>query len=165
MNCIGTYKRKSINEDGETEITFALDNFYSVKEAELLEKDVKYTLKIEKLKKKRSLQSNKFFWKLCSEIAKEMNGDVDEMGIYCLALENASTKFEYIGCIEDAAEALKQKFRVVRLIEKRENFNVYKVYFGSSHFNQEEQNKIIEYVLDLAAKLNLNTTYWQELLK
>lgn len=165
MKCLGVYKRKVINENGNLEITFEIDNYYSKREAEGLQKDVKYNLDIKEVKRQRSLQSNNLFWALCGELAKVMNDDNDEWDIYCNAIENASTNFEYVGCTPQAFDMLKKSFRVVKLIEEREKMNIYKVFVGSSQFNQEEMNRIIDYVLDLAAKNNLNTPYWRELLK
>lgn len=169
MKTLGTYKRKSINEDGDLEITFAISNYYSKKECGLLEKDKLYNLDIEEKKGKKTLQQNRYFWKLCSLIAEKMNKDTDVIGIYCDALKNASIKFDYIMALPEAEETLKKHYRVVRIIEER-NYNgqlmyVYQLFAGSSKFNKEEEGKIIDYILDLAEKLDINTDYWEEMIK
>ena len=53
MKALATYKRKSINEEGDLEVTFAISNYYSKMETNVLEKDKVYTLDIEKKKERR----------------------------------------------------------------------------------------------------------------
>lgn len=169
MKTLATYKRKSINEDGDLEITFAISNYYSKKETDTLEKDKIYTLDIEEKKGKKTVQQNRYFWKLCSLIAQKMNKDTDVMDIYCNALEKASIKFDYIMALPEAEEILTKYYRVVKVVDTREyngkEMNVYQIFTGSSKFNKEEEGKIIDYVLDLAEKLGLNTDYWSEMIK
>ena len=168
MKTLGKYKRKSINEDGDVEITFAISNYYSQQESNTLEKDKLYSLDIEEKKDKKTLQQNRYFWKLCTLIAEKMNKDTDIMDIYCRALEQASIKFDYIMALPEAEETLKKHYRVVKIIEERE-YNgtlmyVYQLFSGSSKFNKEQEGKIIDYVLDLASKLELNIDYWKGML-
>lgn len=168
MKCLGKYKRKSINEDGDVEITFAISNYYSQQECEILEKDKLYSLDIEEKKEKKTVQQNRYFWKLCSLIAEKMNSDTDVMDIYCRALEKASIKFDYIMALPEAEETLKKHYRVVKIIEEREyngtTMYVYQLFSGSSKFNKEQEGKIIDYVLDLASRLDINIDYWREMI-
>lgn len=169
MKCLGKYKRKSINEDGDVEIIFAISNYYSQKECETLEKEKLYSLDIEEKKEKKTVQQNRYFWKLCSLIAQKQNSDTDVMDIYCRALEKASIKFDYIMALPEAEETLKKHYRVVKVIEEREyngtTMYVYQLFSGSSKFNKEQEGKIIDYVLDLASKLDLNIDYWREMVR
>ena len=169
MKTLGIYRRKSINEDGELEITFSISDYYSKKECELLEKDMMYSLDIEKKKDNKTLQQNRYFWKLCTLIAEKMNKDTDIMNIYINALKSASVKFDYIMALPDTESTLKKYYRVVEIVDTRnyngKEMNVYRVFEGSSKFNKEEEGKIIDYVLDLASKLDINIDYWSEMLK
>jgi hypothetical protein len=147
MKALGTYKRKVINEDGDLEITFAISNYYSKKECELLQKDKVYSLDIEEKKGRKTLQQNRYFWKLCTLIAEKMNKDTDIIDIYCRALEKASIKFDYIMALPEAEETLKKHYRVVKIIEEREyngaTMYVYQLFSGSSKFNKEQEGKIM----------------------
>ena len=169
MKALGVFKRKSINEDGDVEITFSISNYYSQKECDLLEKKQIYSIDIEKKKENKTLQQNRYFWKLCSLIAEKMNNDTDVMNIYCNALKKASVKFDYIMALPETESTLKKYYRVVELVDTREyngkTMNVYQLFEGSSKFNKEEESKIIDYVLDLASQLDINVDYWSEMLK
>ena len=169
MKALGVFKRKSINEDGDTEITFSISNYYSQKECDLLENNTTYSIDIEKKKENKTLQQNRYFWKLCSLIAEKMNNDTDVMNIYCNALKKASVKFDYIMALPETESTLKKYYRVVELVDTREyngkTMNVYQLFEGSSKFNKEEESKIIDYVLDLASQLDINVDYWSEMLK
>jgi hypothetical protein len=41
---------------------------------------------------------------------------------------------------------------------------IYQLFSGSSKFNKEQEGKIIDYVLDLASRLDINVDYWKEML-
>ena len=165
MKMIGKYARKATNEDGDLEVTFVVSNYCSKRECELLDREKTYSLDIEERKGRKTLQQNRYFWKLCSLIAQKMNKDTDVMKIYCDALENASIKFDYIMALPEAEETLRKYYRVVRVVEQREyngkKMNVFQLFTGRSKFNKEEEGKIIDYVLDLAQKLEINIDYWK----
>lgn len=169
MKALAKYERKSINENGDLEVTFSISNYLSKRESELLKKGQLYSLDIEEKKERKTLQQNRYFWKLCSLIAQKMNKDTDAMEVYCNALVNASIKFDYIMGLPEAEKILKKYYRVVRIVDTREyngkEMNVYQIFTGSSKFNKEEEGKIIDYVLDLATKLDINIDYWEEVLK
>lgn len=169
MKTLGTYKRMSVNEDGDLEITFAISNYLSKKECQLLKKEQIYSLDIEEKKDRKTLQQNRYLWKLCSLLAQKINGDNDAMNIYCDALVNASIKCEYYMALPEAEKTLKKAYRVVRQVDKR-NYNgvemiVYQVFAGSSKFNKEEEGKIIDYLLDLAEVNEMNIDYWEGMIK
>ena len=165
MKMLGKYVRKVTNEDGDLEITFAISNYYAKRECELLDKEKVYSLDIEERKGRKTLQQNRYFWKLCSLIAEKMNKDTDVMEVYCNALAHASSKFDYVMALPEAEDTLKKYYRVVRVVDEREyngkKMNVFQVFTGSSKFSKQEEAKIIDYVLDLASKLEINIDYWK----
>lgn len=169
MKTLGTYKRMSINEDGDLEITFSISNYLSKKECQLLKKEQIYSLDIEEKKGRKTLQQNRYLWKLCSLLAQKINADNDAINIYCDALVNASIKCEYYMGLPEAEKTLKKTYRVVRQVDKRDyngvEMIVYQVFSGSSKFNKEEEGKIIDYLLDLAVQNGINIDYWEEMLK
>ena len=166
MKAIGQYKRYSTNEKGNMEVTFELTNSYYKLRVTELEKDKDYSIHIDKIKSKRSQQQNKYMWALLGQIAVKLNNDNDDNAIYCMVIEQYGLKFEYMGCLPKAAEALKTNglFRVVKFVEERDKFNWYKCYYGSSHYNKEEMIILIDGILQLAHDCGLEKQYWKELL-
>lgn len=169
MKALAKYIRKSINENENIEITFEIADIITSEEIKLLNKEKIYLLDIEERKKKKTLQQNKFVWKLCQLIAKKLNDDNDELDVYCNAIEFAGVKADFVMGLPEIEETLKKQFRVVKIVEKREynekEMYVYKIFYGSSKFNKEEEAKIIEYLLYLAEKLDINTEFWEGVLK
>ena len=167
MKVIANYKRKATNEEGKTELTFEL----ATRQLEEFEQ-VPYSLEIKKVKDIRSLQQNKYFWLLLTEIAKELNYDNDIYLIYCDIIENTSEAFTFVETTEEAVEILKKSFRAVRMIKETEHLsprnkpmNIYKCFYGSSKMNKKEMSLLIDGALDIASKTNIDIGYWKKLLK
>lgn len=148
----GRYVRKSINEDGKTEITIEISSPIS------LEKDKIYRIEFKEAKSSRTLQQNAYLWAIIHDISVNRNGDRatddDDMAVYVELLEKANAKFEYIACLPEADRLIRQQFRAVRLLNQFEHkgktFNQYKVFVGSSKFDTAEMAKLIDMALDTA---------------
>lgn len=164
MNLIGKYKRYVTNEENQLELTFLIRNKFYIRELMKLNKDDEYSIKVDILKPKRSLSQNRYLWSLLGEIAVKMNSDNDAESVYTMLIEKYSLKFDYIGCIPDAAETIKGLFRVVKLVEERDNYNLYKCFYGSSHYNKEEMAILIDGTLQLAYDCGIDTEYWKGVL-
>lgn len=166
---IGNYKRKSINEEGNLEITFEISNYNYRNYCEGLEKKA-YSLEINEVKSKRSINQNNYLWALIHEIAGHHNASSnDEWEMYCYLLSQAGAKYEYMVCLESALETLKQEVRAVELLgyERRENGTLWarcKVFIGSSKMNKEEMGKLIDTALEYAEKLGIDTMYYRQML-
>ena len=139
--------------------------FYGTKEeliTELLKLEVGkvYSMEIKEPKSKRTLNQNNYMWKLIHEIAKiQMQ---DEMEIYCSALEEANTKYEYLMGKEEVLDELRKNFRAVKvvrpIIQNNEKFIVFKCFIGSSKFDTKEMTRLLEIVIEWAEELDINTS-------
>ena len=152
-------------------LTLAIDNLRNVEMLKELTEDKVYSIDIKEAKNQRTIQQNKYLWALLSEIDKRVNGfrSNDEWNIYIDALERTGAKYEYIVCVKEAEEMLKQSFRAIRFVKHvdvngREG-NMYKCYYGSSKMNTKEFALLIETVLDMAEEVGIETAYYENLLR
>src|SRR5574344_952088 len=137
MKLITKYKRKSINEDRELEITFSIPA-YQTKLIETLEKSKTYSLEI------------------IDKIAKQEH--IDEMDIYCNALEEANAKYIWLIGLPETKDMLLKNFRAVKITRYDEHKNaIFKCYIGSSKFNKEEMELLLEIVLKYAGEYGIDT--------
>lgn len=163
MNLYGKYLRRSIDEDGKTEITLSLYSFADTEIARQLEKGELYKIALTKATSKRTNEQNKLMWALIHDIAvargtKRANDDYD---IYIEALERAGAKFDYMQILPPAETLLKEHFRAVKFVNAFEQdgkiWHTYKVYYGSSKMNKEEMNILLETVMDMAEECGVHT--------
>ena len=124
-----------------------------------LDMDKLFVVEIKEPKSKRSLEQNKMLWQLIHAIAKETHQD--DMEVYCTVLERADALSDYIITAELTDEDLRHHFRGVRYIKTREidgkDFDVYKVYLGSSKMNTKEMTELLDITLQLCGELNIPT--------
>lgn len=155
---------------GKTIVSFAVENFTHAHMLQSLEHEKDYSIEIKEVKSKRTLQQNKYMWALLHEIDIAMNGrPTDEYEIYVMCLERANAKFDYIGALPEAEQALKENFRAVKYIKpidlNGKQGNMYKVFIGSSKMDTKEMNILIDTVLDVAQEVGIETDYWKGMLK
>ena len=161
MNFTANYVKKVTNEDGNTEITFVINNYRDKELVKELEKDVLYRINCNVVKSKRTIEQNKLMWALIHEInvARGTERATDDWNIYTEALERAGAKYEYIAVLPEAEELLKQQFRAIKLMNSFEHngrtFNSYKVFYGSSKMNTKEMTLLLETVMDMAAEMDI----------
>lgn len=124
-----------------------------------LEDSKVYSMEIKEPKSKRTIKQNKYMWKLIHEISK-INFQ-DEMEIYCLALEEANAKYEYLIGTEEVIDELRKNFRAVRVFRPEyvngKKFIVYKCFIGSSKMNTKEMLHLLEIIISWAEELGINT--------
>ena len=161
MNFTANYVKKVTNEDGNTEITFVINNYRDKELVKELEKDVLYRINCNVVKSKRTIEQNKLMWALIHEInvARGTERATDDWNIYTEALERAGAKYEYIAVLPEAEELLKDQFRAIKLMNSFEHngrtFNSYKVFYGSSKMNTKEMTLLLETVMDMAAEMDI----------
>lgn len=140
-----------------------------------LDPSKRYEVDIKEYKSKRSLEQNRYLWKLITEIAKVENGGITNQDniteTYTNLLEKANAKFEFILCSPDAIKEFKKRFRAIRIngtvIIKTVEYTQLQVFYGSSTMNTKEMSNLIDCVLDYAYEVGIEDidNYWQEILK
>ena len=161
MNFTANYVKKVTNEDGNTEITFVINNYRDKEIIKELEKDVVYRINCNVAKSKRTIEQNKLMWALIHEInvARGTERATDDWNIYIEALERAGAKYEYVAVLPEAEGMLKEQFRAIKYMNSFEHnnrkFNSYKVFYGSSKMDMKEMTLLLETVLDMAAEIGI----------
>ena len=168
MKAVGKINKRVVNEDGNLEITFEINNLHLQEQLKTLDKTKNYTIDIEEVKSNRSVYQNNLMWKIIHDIAIARGGDrasEDDWNIYLEALERAGAKFEYIAVLPQAESILKKHFRAVKLMNsfehKGKTFNQYKVYHGSSKLNSKEMTTLIEMVKDMAVESGVDISVYE----
>lgn len=111
------------------------------------------TLSITDKKESKTLQQNRYAWKLISMIDKKINGyKSDEMTLYKTILQQANIDPIYLEGLQATQTALEQTFRVVEVIESRTSQKgvetlLFKCYKGISLLTKEEMSDLIEVIL------------------
>jgi hypothetical protein len=170
MKLITNYKRKSINEDRELEITFSIPA-YQAKLIETLEKSKQYDIEINEYKSNRTKKQNRAMWLLLGEIDKVMNGGkrtrTGDEELYCDALERANIKYDVKPVEVSMVDIIKKAkgVRGLKILEQRNvnnvEFYICKIYFGSSKFTTKEMYDLMEIILDMASEEGLDIEYWE----
>lgn len=171
MKIIATYNDIVFDAEGNGIVSFKISNLHHKEMVKELNKEDNYSIDINVVKSKRSIQQNKYLWALLSEIDKELNGGRSkgmDWDLYLVALTRCNAKYEYICCLKDAEKLLKEQFRAVQYIKPFDDdkgLHIYKCFYGSSKMNTKEFTDLIDTVLDMAAEVGIETSYWSELLK
>lgn len=141
-----------------------IENLYSDIQ---VEPNKEYIMELKEIKNHRTLQQNKYMWKLIHKIVECSEGET-EIDIYCKALEEANAKYIYLLGIRDAENELRKNFRAVKVvrptIENGKEYIVYKCFIGSSKMNTNEMTKLLEIVISWAEELGIeiNEKYFAE---
>lgn len=170
MKITAEFKDILKNSKGNSILQLEVINFVYQNMIQKLEENKMYSVEIKEIKSKRSLEQNRYLWALLHEIDIAMNGKpTDEMEIYVMCLERANAKYDYIGCLPEAEDTLRQNFRAIKFIKKIDlngkEGNMYKVFIGSSKMNVQEMSQLIDTVLDVAFECGIETNYWKDVLK
>lgn len=173
MKFIGHFKDFQQGFKGDKQIVFTVDNYVDKALIDSLKSDLSYSIEVKEIKSKRSLQQNAYLWALIHEINLTLNDrPIDDMDIYIMLLEKANVKFEYIACTKEAEQGLKKAFRAVKQVKETafkdkqgKSLIMYKCFLGSSKMDVKEFNMLIDTALDVANELDINLSYWSDLLK
>lgn len=170
MKLIGTHDRTIRDYDGNAIVSFTVPNIRHQNMLKELDPEKTYSIEVKEVKKKRSIEQNKYMWALINEIDIKINGrPCDDWEIYIMALERAGAKCEYIAALPETEQALKANFRAIKFI-KDVDLNgkpgrMYKVFIGSSKMDTKEMTLLIDTILDIAEEVGIETDYWKEVLK
>ena len=170
MRFIGKFKDFTQGFNGDRTISFTVDNYLNKALLEGLDNTKDYAIEIKEVRHKRSIQQNRYMWLLLAEISQAIDGTkANDYDYYIYCLEKANAKFDYIACLKEAENTLKENFRAVKYIKDIElngkQGAMYKVFIGSSKMDTKEMTVLIDTVLDLASKVGIDTGYWSDLLK
>lgn len=138
---------------------------------ETLDPSKEYKIQITEVKSKRTLQQNKYMWKLIHAIAKATREE--SYDVYCNIIKMAKIETVFIQTIPEAVEKLRENetFRVVVERDKRKSpkgvdMVVVEGYFGTSTFDVKEMNEFIEQMLDYASTVGVDLSeygdVWQK---
>jgi hypothetical protein len=108
-------------------------------------KGKKVVLEIKNYYDKRSLNANRYFWRLCGDIAEALQTDKET--IYQSILQEAGQWVD-IECTKDTLEPLNAKFSYSEIVREDLLGNDPKIvlrgYFGSSSYNTKEMSQLID---------------------
>lgn len=167
---IGNLVRRVTDEDGSCEVTFKVDNWRYINWLRGLEKK-EYAIEIDEMKRKRTLQQNKYLWALIHEIVQNENAQSDDMWeMYCYLLQLANAKCTYISVLESAVEDVKREVRCLQVVgyETRENGTKWancRIFLGSSKMDTKEMGVLIDKAIEYAENLGIDTAYYKDVLR
>ena len=162
MKIIANYTRKLIDDKGNIEITFTVDNWAFKRSVNDLTKQP-YSLEIKVPKSKRSIDQNRLLWDIIGQISKEL--DINDLDIYAYLIEKTNAKYDEVVVKYEAIERLRSIFRAVKVIgptkEHGETFVKARTYYGSSNFNTKEMTELINHALDYAEQSGVDTELYE----
>lgn len=133
---------------------------------ELKEKELSIELK--QYRKKRSLDANGYLWVLCDEIAKVLNTTKEK--VYKKSVHEVGV-FDYIMLTNNAVDTFIQNWETKGLgwfCEKMDKCKIEKctklmVYYGSSTYDTKEMARLIDYVVEEAKEIGVDTRTPEEI--
>lgn len=148
--------------DGKLVISFevnekskALSEFDAIKDEPELE------ITAQKLRKRRSLNANTYFWQLCDKIAKRLNSTKDR--IYLIQLRNYGV-FIDVKVLPQAYKMLEEQFRYTELLPTaEEGWTFARCYIGSSSYDTKQMADLINGTVAEAKELGIETLTPSEL--
>lgn len=129
-------------------------------EVEALMKDNRYALYLKRVEKKRSLNANAYMWKLCDGIAKAVRSTKED--VYKRAIRDVGV-FDTV-CIHalgyDRFKNLWESRGIgwfVDVVTRVDNSVYVHTYYGSSTYTSKEMARLIDWLVDEAQELGIDT--------
>ena len=132
--------------------------------SEILSSEKPLVVKIEPVKKRRSLDSNAYCWVLIGQIADILRASKEEVYFNMLKTYGQSTVVSVLSEI-DVTGFFKYYEEFGRGEVKGKDFTHYKVYKGSSEFDTREMAVLIDGVISEAQELGIDTRTPEEIEK
>lgn len=150
----------------EKAITFKPNQFnYSVLPRVLdtvkeLDEDKEYYLKIDKVRKKRSLNANGYMWELCEQIAQKVGLTKEE--VYRQAVKSVGV-FQTVEINEKAESTLKHSWGlhgigwIAETVDNsvKDGFKTVNLYYGSSTYNTKQMSRLIDCIVQDAKSVGI----------
>jgi len=149
MKIIGTYIKHLFDSKHHAELTFKIANYRHTRILDELDVDKVYSIEIKERKSKRSIEQNRLMWQLLHDLEKVTRESA--MDWYIKALMETGAVTDYVWGTEATENTLKLTFRAVQRVKpytiKNTSGWLYRVIVGSSKFNVEEMNRLIDTVI------------------
>lgn len=135
---------------------------------EQLKNENKLNIEMKKYRNKRSLDANSYCWVLCDKIAKSMQGGITKEDVYKDAISYVGT-FEPMIIEEKAFEKFKDIWQrqglgyLVKEVSRKDKCIKIFAYYGSSSYDSKEMSKLIEFIVEQAKGLNIETLPIEEI--
>lgn len=170
MHTVGEYIGAHKSLEGDLVISFCIeeDDMESLKALE----GSKVVIDVSKFSKKRSLNANAYFWKLCDLIAKKLGSDKDT--IYLMMLRDAGVFDQYDLPLE-AVEKISKLYRYAEIdheyttdvlgfdgIEPVKMASI-KCYTGSHEYDSKQMAELINHTVNEAHNLGIETWTREEI--
>ena len=125
-----------------------------------LDEDKEYTIKLDKVRKKRSLNANGYMWELCEQIAKKVG--ITKEDVYRQAIKDVGV-FQTVEINEKAENTLKHSWGlhgigwIAETVDnaKTDGFKVINLYYGSSTYNTKQMSRLIDYIVQDAKSVGI----------
>lgn len=139
----------TMNHGDEVIISFSVPA-----DTELGNLDGELDITAERIREKRSLQANKYLWKLCSEMGHKLNQD--RIFVYKRMLFVYGIWSDYRLSV-DAYPTLFRTQKYLEILEMDDEWMDVRVYLGSSTYDKREFGELLSGVISEARELGINT--------
>lgn len=125
-----------------------------------LKDGVPYDLAIKRVREKRSLTANAYFWQLIQKLSEKMH--VPKEAIYREYIKNVGS-FEAVSVSDDAAESFRKLWEshglgwVTDMVAHTDGHTVLLCYPGSSTYNKAQMSRLIEAVVEDCKAFSIET--------
>lgn len=169
MHTLGRFAGAGRDLEGNLTLTFAVDEGEAANIEKL--KDCDLVIDIKKFYEKRSLNANRYFWKLCDLIAEKLGSDKDTIYLMQIRRDGVWQDFE---ARRETLPLLKQMFREVEILkdgiilydqetgETEDRFEA-RCYLGSSHYDKKQMARLIDGTVQAAKELGIETWTQEEI--
>lgn len=164
----------AFNRDGKPLVTFEISERASaLAMVDKLNSNL-LTLKVDKFRKRRSLDANAYLWKLCSLIADKLSEDgvphtkeeiyqkaIKARGIY---REQGELPIEFAKTSRTAWEMLGTGWVTEQVdFEPDGDRVIVRYYYGSSQYNTKQMSRVIDWLVDECRQQNIPTKSQEEI--
>lgn len=155
--------------NGKPLVTFQINEYAdAVKMADSLKGGVTATIKVGKQNKRRSLDSNAYFWLLVDKLSEKVN--IPKEDIYRNAIKNIGGVSEVVCVRNEAVEKLRsgwQKngigWQTDTMPSKIAGCTNVVLYYGSSTYNQQQMTRLIDNIVQDCKAVGIETMTPNEL--
>ena len=158
MKIVGKYIKHLFDRKHRAELTLLIPNYRHTLQLDELDQSKDYRIEIKEVKSARSLEQNRLLWSLLHAL-EEHTREV-AMSWYIKALVDTGAVVDYVWGTEETEITLQQSFRAVQRVKphtiKDTQGWLYRVIVGSSKFNIQQMNYLIDTVIRYCNEHNIN---------